>query len=482
MQDGSFDKGMEVAMEAWKLAEKGEANAWIPQHSRIFAHSKMVSAKQNEEFIVKVPEEPGIYPYVCTFPGHAMAMNGELKVVSEGNGFSVLNFQLYLGKWDRLPDFSALKPHRQGPLAGKKLDLKLEGMSEHFGVRFDGKLEAPEDGPYRFMLASDDGARLYINGREVIDNDGTHPSNNLKETQVQLTKGTNLLLVDYFDHTALEEVYLAWAGPKFDETALSKWIHPSRQEGEEEESKQMTGIPLVPENGEALIHRNFIEGSSPRAIAVGYPNGVNVCFDADQMSQVLMWRGAFIDAKQHWTDRGGGNIEPLGFGVVQLHDGPGMAVLADENAPWPKVRKRTPQSTEGKEGKEQLEPAEGIDRAAGIRFLGHRLDGKRFPTFQYRMGRLTVEEHYEPKGDYKTTDEQFTRVLRFSGEPPAGLFLRVATGLTADSGSFKHKDGAVFAVSGGEALLRNNSELLVLPAFAGGASEVRISVAWSKPL
>ena len=28
----------------------------------------------------RAPAEPGIYPYVCTFPGHWMVMNGEMVV------------------------------------------------------------------------------------------------------------------------------------------------------------------------------------------------------------------------------------------------------------------------------------------------------------------------------------------------------------------------------------------------------------------
>jgi plastocyanin len=452
------DRGLEVAMEAWKLAEKGEAAGWIPQHPRVLAHSKMVPAHQTETFVLKVPDQPGDYPYVCTFPGHAMAMNGVMRVLAEGPGFTALNYKLYLGDWNRLPDFNALTPHREGPLAERKIDLKLEGMSEHFGVRFDGKVEAPEDGLYQFILASDDGSRLYVDGKQLTDNDGIHASSDLRVARTKLTRGPHEVRLDYFEQAGQEEIYLAWTGPKFSETPLSKWIHPSREGGQAEAPEQRNrGIPLAPQNGEAVMHRNSIEGSGPRSIAVGYPNGVNVCFDADQMTQSLMWRGAFLDVKQHWTDRGGGNIPPLGFGVVRLQDGPGMAVLADDKAPWPQRK----------------------EHAGGIRFLGYHLDVKRFPTFRYSMGGLTVEESYETTGDYKTTDEKLTRVLRLKGPALSGFFVRAATGnMRADAGGFRHQAGAVFTIAGGEAILRNNNELLVRPAFTNGTAEVRIGAAW----
>ena len=206
------------------------------------------------------------------------------------------------------------------------------------------------------------------------------------------------------------------------------------------------------------MYRNFINGVSPRGIAVGYPNGVNVCFDADQMSHELLWRGAFIDAKQHWSDRGGGQTQPLGFDVVRIGgDGQGMAVLTDEKAPWPPRQ----------------------ERAAGVQFLGYRLDAKRFPTFRYRMGELMVEEHYEPAGDYKTADERVTRVIKLSGTPPPGLFVRAATGGMRKEGEKWMNGGRIsIGVTGGEGILRNNNELIVRPAFQNGAAEIRIALNW----
>ncbi len=459
-KDGANDKGLEVAMEAWKLAEKGEAKAWVPEHPRVWAHSGMVPAHGKTEFTLKVPELPGVYPYVCTFPGHAMAMNGELRVVAGGPGFSELNYRLYLGDWVNVPDFSKLKPHREGPVPDKKLDMKLEGMAEHFGVQWEGKVDAPENGFYVFSLASDDGARLYVDGKAVIEHDGIHASSELKAGRVRLSQGAHTVRVDYFEQSGQEEVYLGWAGPKFSETPLSKWIHPSRQDGGEARADEQRnrGLPLAPENGEAVMYRNFIAGVSPRGIAVGYPNGVNICFDADQMSHALLWRGAFIDAKQHWSDRGGGQTQPLGFDVVRVGgEGQGMAVLTDANAPWPPR----------------------LERAPGIQFLGYKLDAKRFPTFRYKMGALNVEEHYEPAGNYQTTNESVTRVLKLTGTAPENLFIRAATGGMKKEGDAWLIGGRVSArVSGGEVLLRNNNELLVRPAFANGSATVRIGLAW----
>ncbi len=70
-------------------------------------------------------------------------------------------------------------------------------------------------------------------------------------------------------------------------------------------------IELVP-SSRPTIYRNFIEGLTPRGIAVGYPQGGNLAWDADRLSLSLLWKGAFIDASKHWVGRGPGNQGPLG--------------------------------------------------------------------------------------------------------------------------------------------------------------------------
>ncbi len=456
---GENDKGMGVALDAWKLAEKGMEMGWIPKdHPRIWAHSKLVEAHKVEEMVLKVPDEPGIYPYVCTFPGHAMAMNGQLRVAAAGPGFDDVSFRLYLGDWSELPDFSKLKPHREGPLPAKLVDIQLEGMTEHFGLVFEGTVTAPEDGNYRFLLASDDGSRLFVDGKQVIDHNGIHPSNDVRNEGVALKAGPHRVRLEYFEGAGQEELYLAWAGPKFSETALSKSIHPSRRTGGDDGGqRQEPGMALIPKDGEALIYRNFIAGASPRGIAVGYPNGVNVVFDAGRFSLPLIWRGAFLDARQHWTDRGAGEIQPLGFGTVQLTgDRVGLAQLNDSTAKWP----------------------DGAPRAEGIQFLGYQLDAKRFPTFRYRMGEALVTDRIDPAGDYKTSDERLTRTVTLA-HAPADLHLRVAAGSFKEDGGKWVLNGAVkIGVEGGSVLLRNGGELIVQPALVNGAGKVTVSMEW----
>src|SRR5262245_5255212 len=76
-------------------------------------------------------------------------------------------------------------------------------------------------------------------------------------------------------------------------------------------------IPLVPTTS-AIIYRNFIQGAGTRAIGVGYPEKVNLAFDANELRLAMLWQGAFIDAAKHWTDRGAGFEGPLGDNILRL--------------------------------------------------------------------------------------------------------------------------------------------------------------------
>jgi len=57
-------------------AEKG----FVPEHDAILAKSKMLNPEQKDVISFNVPEEKGVYPYICTFPGHALVMYGALYV------------------------------------------------------------------------------------------------------------------------------------------------------------------------------------------------------------------------------------------------------------------------------------------------------------------------------------------------------------------------------------------------------------------
>lgn len=98
-----------------------------------------------------------------------------------------------------LPDFSTLgQPDRQGYVYEFTLDELDVEDKDHFAVLFSTRLDIPADGAYTFGVVSDDGSKVYIDGKEIIDNDGSH-SADIQYGSIELTKGLHDVRIEYFD-------------------------------------------------------------------------------------------------------------------------------------------------------------------------------------------------------------------------------------------------------------------------------------------
>ena len=53
---------------------------YVPESQDVICYTDVVEPKNEAAIYFQVPKEPGRYPYLCTFPGHWMVMNGELIV------------------------------------------------------------------------------------------------------------------------------------------------------------------------------------------------------------------------------------------------------------------------------------------------------------------------------------------------------------------------------------------------------------------
>ena len=72
-----------IGAAADELAQspQGASLQYVPQMSEVLASSDLVDPGQSVTIRFRVPDEPGQYPYICTFPGHWRTMNGVLNVV-----------------------------------------------------------------------------------------------------------------------------------------------------------------------------------------------------------------------------------------------------------------------------------------------------------------------------------------------------------------------------------------------------------------
>ena len=81
---------------------------------------------------------------------------------------------------------------------------------DNFSARWTGKLAPPKSGLYVLALRSDDGSRLYLDGKLVVDNWGDHAPT-LKTSEVELVAGkAHDLRLEYYEGTIGASVELLW--------------------------------------------------------------------------------------------------------------------------------------------------------------------------------------------------------------------------------------------------------------------------------
>jgi putative heme-binding domain-containing protein len=61
--------------------------SFVPQSPEILAASSLMQPQTTQKVMFEAPTEPGVYPYVCTYPGHWRRMFGAMYVVDDLEGY-----------------------------------------------------------------------------------------------------------------------------------------------------------------------------------------------------------------------------------------------------------------------------------------------------------------------------------------------------------------------------------------------------------
>jgi putative heme-binding domain-containing protein len=157
---------------------------------------------------------------------------------------------------------------------------------------------------------------------------------------------------------------------------------------------------------EAVMLRRSYQGIGKRGIGVGYPNEVNLAFDAEQMRLAMIWKGKFADPGGVWRSQGHGTVRPLGSNQIRFAAGPD---LDDADSPWAVDDGRPPQH----------------------RFKGYSLDEKRRPKFSYQVSNVAVEDYFVDVLD--SSKRPFLRrilTMKSDSPTPRRLLMRAANGKT----------------------------------------------------
>ena len=114
----------------------------------------------------------------------------------------------YFDLGDPVEDFPKIPPDKKPTIKRVDKDINFRStentfpgtkLQSHFAIRWTGKIKAPKDGRYTFSLESDDGSRLLIDGKQVVDNGGLHEMQENDGT-VELKAGDHEITIDYFEN------------------------------------------------------------------------------------------------------------------------------------------------------------------------------------------------------------------------------------------------------------------------------------------
>lgn len=73
-EDAVFERVGEAGMSA------GSTNDYVPEDDAVIAYTEVAQPGETVSVTFTVPEEPGEYGYVCTYPGHWATMQGTMYV------------------------------------------------------------------------------------------------------------------------------------------------------------------------------------------------------------------------------------------------------------------------------------------------------------------------------------------------------------------------------------------------------------------
>lgn len=107
-----------------------------------------------------------------------------------------VNYTYYEGKFKKTADIANGEKVKEGVL--RNFIITEARSEDHFAYDFRSYIKIPAKGVYYFDIASDDGSRLFIDGKEIIDNDGSH-SQEFVAGKVALDAGFHEMRILYFE-------------------------------------------------------------------------------------------------------------------------------------------------------------------------------------------------------------------------------------------------------------------------------------------
>ena len=161
--------------------------------------------------------------YAVPVPGPTITVT--VTVPTDTKNITCEVFDLQGMNFNTLPDFDSLTPAGTIQLGAFDsyvtnntkpfqpfVGTPYASMVEYFGMDCTSKIKAPVDGSYTFSVTSDDATKLYIDGRQVIDNDNQHGMQT-RTGNLYLKAGLHKIRLGYQQGNSDKGLYMVWTVP-----------------------------------------------------------------------------------------------------------------------------------------------------------------------------------------------------------------------------------------------------------------------------
>ena len=311
---------------------------------------------------------------------------------SEQVALSELEYKYYQTEMiQSLPHYDTLEVFEQGSVDSFSID-KIAKREDYFGIVFTGTITTPIEGGYIFHTVSDDGSKLFIDGKMVVSNDFNHGMER-QSGMIELTKGVHDLRVDYFNNQWGRGLAVLYEGPEISYQPLNS-IYT------EKSKRSMDTLKLIPGAMPELIRCfvNYKDTKRTHAISVGSEKGIHFSVDMRNGALLKSWRGEFADVSNMWRNRGEAQLViPLAV-AIDLPDGSIAAILPNAEAPYPN------------------------DSPGELKPLGYALDKHGNPRFEYKVEDAKISDLYQVSKDL----EKLERTIVIEPNGVENLYTRIA--------------------------------------------------------
>lgn len=167
----------------------------------------------------------------------------------------------------------------RGPAAATRIDPRIdfdwgryhptpELTGNHFSARWTGKLTPPESGNYKLGFTADDGARLYLDGKLLVDAWASNP-NKTATTEIALEGGrTYDLRMEYFQYQRENIAKLVWSYPRLAERMIEEAVKAAQSS---DVSVLVLGISARLEGEEMTVPLEGFRGGDRTEISLPKP-------------------------------------------------------------------------------------------------------------------------------------------------------------------------------------------------------------------